>query len=129
MVKKEYSREDVTVVWQPELCIHSTICAKGLPQVFDPNRRPWVDMSQAESEAIVNQVNQCPSGALSIKKFTEASSKPQVNVRLMSGGPAVVKGPVEVIDESGEAHLKENVAFCRCTKSQKFPYCDGSHNH
>ncbi|MEO6231835.1 MAG: (4Fe-4S)-binding protein [Ferruginibacter sp.] len=64
----KYTREGVTVVWQPEKCIHSGICAKGLPQVFNPRRKPWIDMSVAEIDAIKNQVNLCPSGALSLQE-------------------------------------------------------------
>ena len=66
-VVKEYSNGEVTVVWQPHLCIHSKKCWKGLLPVFDPRRKPWIDMDAASSERIVAQVNECPSRALSIK--------------------------------------------------------------
>jgi putative redox protein len=61
-----YSNEDITVVWKPWLCQHSTRCWKGLPEVFHPLTRPWITVQHAETEAIVSQVHQCPSGALSI---------------------------------------------------------------
>ena len=64
-IKKEYSNGDITVVWEPKKCIHSTICFNGLPQVFDPNKRPWVNIQGAASDNIVDQVKACPSGALS----------------------------------------------------------------
>jgi len=38
-----------------------------LPHVFDPQRRPWIDLAPATSEQIVAQVAKCPSGALSIE--------------------------------------------------------------
>ena len=63
---KRYSNGEITVVWQPSLCVHSAICARGLPKVFDPRRRPWVILEGFDSETIVNQVERCPSGALSI---------------------------------------------------------------
>jgi uncharacterized Fe-S cluster protein YjdI len=63
-----YKKEAITVVWKPNLCIHSGICARGLRAVFNPNKRPWVDMDGAEPEAIVAQVAKCPSGALSIEQ-------------------------------------------------------------
>ena len=63
---KRYSNGEVTVVWKPAVCIHSTICFAGLPAVFDPRRRPWVDIQAASSEVIVAQVRRCPSGALSV---------------------------------------------------------------
>ncbi len=48
------------------MCIHSGICVKGLGEVFDPHRKPWIDMSKAETQQIIDQVKKCPSGALSI---------------------------------------------------------------
>lgn len=67
-IVKEYTNGEVTVVWQPHMCIHSKKCWKGLLSVFDPRRKPWVDMDGASSERIVAQVNECPSGALSMKQ-------------------------------------------------------------
>jgi len=64
---KEYTNEEVTVVWQPHLCTHSKKCWKGLLPVFDPRRKPWVDMKAASSVDIVSQINECPSKALSIR--------------------------------------------------------------
>ena len=61
---KHYSNGEITVVWQPALCIHSAICASGLPQVFNPSRRPWIMTELSETETIIAQVDQCPSGAL-----------------------------------------------------------------
>jgi uncharacterized Fe-S cluster protein YjdI len=62
---KEYTNGEVTIVWKPELCIHSGICARGLPTVFKPREKPWVAPEGATSDEMVNQVKQCPSGALS----------------------------------------------------------------
>jgi len=65
-ITKHYSNGEVTVVWQPHVCIHSGVCFRGLPEVFDPRRRPWIEQHASTTEKIVNQVRQCPSGALSI---------------------------------------------------------------
>ena len=65
---KRYSKDDVTVVWQPARCIHSAVCVRGLPLVFDPRRRPWIELASATSGQIVAQVARCPSGALSIER-------------------------------------------------------------
>jgi uncharacterized Fe-S cluster protein YjdI len=67
---KRYSNGEVTVVWQPAKCIHSAVCARGLPEVFDPRRRPWIVLTSATSAQIVAQVAKCPSGALSIESET-----------------------------------------------------------
>lgn len=62
-----YSNGEITVTWKPANCIHSGICFKGLAGVFDPRRRPWIDMSQATTQQIIEQVKKCPSAALSIE--------------------------------------------------------------
>jgi uncharacterized Fe-S cluster protein YjdI len=60
----KYSNDEVTVVWRPKLCVHSTICWKGLIEVFNPKERPWIKIDGATTERIIEQVKQCPSGAL-----------------------------------------------------------------
>ena len=62
---KRYTNGGVTVIWRPAICQHSGICARGLPAVFNPRRRPWIELEHADSKAIVAQVEHCPSGALS----------------------------------------------------------------
>jgi len=57
----KYPNEEITVIWKPDICIHSG----GLGKVFDPKRRPWIDMNHAETQQIIDQVRKCPSGALS----------------------------------------------------------------
>jgi uncharacterized Fe-S cluster protein YjdI len=63
-MKKEYSNGEVTIIWQPEKCIHSGVCVRLLPKVYHPNEAPWIKPENATSEEIINQVSQCPSGAL-----------------------------------------------------------------
>ena len=60
-----YSNGEVTVIWKPGLCIHSAICVKGLGEVFNVKRQPWIDLSKGETAQIIGQVKKCPSGALS----------------------------------------------------------------
>jgi len=64
-VTKEYTNGEVTVVWKNSLCIHSAKCVRGLPGVFNTQQSPWINMNGATTDEIVEQVNKCPSGALS----------------------------------------------------------------
>src|SRR5262245_52343890 len=61
-----YTGKDVTVLWKPHLCTHSTRCWKGLAAVFKPLERPWIHPDSADAARVIAQVHQCPSGALSI---------------------------------------------------------------
>ena len=63
-IVKHYTLNGITVTWKPTLCIHSGICFRGLPQVFDPRRRPWIELQHADNDTITAQVERCPSGAL-----------------------------------------------------------------
>lgn len=64
-VTRTYRNEQLAVLWQPALCTHCEACWRGLPEVFDMNARPWVKIDGATPEEIANQIDECPSGALS----------------------------------------------------------------
>ncbi|HET8809720.1 MAG TPA: (4Fe-4S)-binding protein [Flavobacteriaceae bacterium] len=63
-----YSNGEITILWKPEKCIHSGICVKTLPKVYNPKERPWIKPENATSKELIDQVSKCPSGALSIQK-------------------------------------------------------------
>ena len=65
--KIEYSNGELTIIWQPDLCQHSGICVKTLPQVYNPKERPWVNIENATTDELIAQINKCPSGALSYR--------------------------------------------------------------
>jgi len=37
-ITKKYTNGEVTIVWKPNICIHSTMCFNGLGNVFDPQK-------------------------------------------------------------------------------------------
>ena len=75
-VTKRYANGEVVVIWTPALCQHSGICARGLPHVFDPRRRPWIELQHADSAAITAQVEKCPSGALAWERLADPTPTP-----------------------------------------------------
>jgi putative redox protein len=64
-----YGNEKLTVVWKPEYCQHSTRCWKQLPEVFNPQLKKWINIDGAEAEKIIEQVRNCPSGALTVRSI------------------------------------------------------------
>lgn len=66
MVKRTYTNGEINVLWDSSLCTHCGECGEGLPDVFNPDARPWVNMKGATTEQITEQVEQCPSGALTV---------------------------------------------------------------
>lgn len=134
-ITKKYTNGEVTIVWKPNSCIHSTICwkaATGLPEVFNPRERPWIKPEGKESEALVAQVKKCPSGALSYY-YNNTSQESVVvttdtRIEVMENGPLLVYGNITVKDKTGGETKKHKVtAFCRCGHSGNKPYCDGTH--
>ena len=65
--KIEYTNGEVTVIWRPEICQHAGICVKMLPQVYNPKERPWVKPNNATTEQLIEQIDLCPSGALTYR--------------------------------------------------------------
>jgi len=134
-LKKEYSNGEVTIVWQSGLCIHSTKCwkgATGLIEVFNPREKPWIKPEGAATEKIINQINQCPSGALSyyLHKNTIMTEEThsENTIEVTKNGPLLVHGNIQVKDKTGNVVQKNKVtAFCRCGASSNKPYCDGTH--
>ncbi len=131
-ITKHYKKDDITIVWQPHVCIHSTICFRGLPNVFDPRKRPWITPEHSDSEAIMKQIDACPSGALSyLKESKEQESVEVANetiVEATKNGPLLVFGNITIKDAAGNLTKKHKVtALCRCGASENKPFCDGSH--
>ncbi len=147
---RQYTNGDITVFWIPSKCIHATTCFRELIEVFNPGRRPWVNMEGAPNRKIIEVVNKCPTQALVWKNNEdltedELSAQRQVgsvevtprslsgpeeatSIRIMKDGPIVVEGKFKIIG-SDEQVLKPNAmtSFCRCGASRNMPYCDGTH--
>ncbi len=129
---KHYTNGEITVTWKPDQCIHSKICWTGLLEVFDPRRRPWINMDAGTTELITEQVNKCPSGALSYFSNAENTVAPSVDVdtiiEVSENGPLLVYGNVTIKDKAGNETVKyKTTALCRCGASSNKPYCDGTH--
>ncbi|RYD75904.1 MAG: hypothetical protein EOP53_15700 [Sphingobacteriales bacterium] len=131
-ITKRYNNGEITVIWKPHKCIHSAKCFNGLRTVFDPIKKPWVNITGSDSEAIINQVEQCPSSALTYVRNDEAKKQKQLRtsrkVEVLPNGPLIVYGNLLLSHNAGnETQLTEKTAFCRCGASQNKPFCDGSH--
>jgi uncharacterized Fe-S cluster protein YjdI len=130
---KKYTNGEVTIVWKPEQCIHSGICFRGLNEVFEPRRRPWITMEKSTTGRIVEQIKKCPSGALSYylnndEATQTVAANSETVIEPLVNGPLMVYGTVIIKDNNGTVTRKEKAtALCRCGASTCKPYCDGSH--
>jgi uncharacterized Fe-S cluster protein YjdI len=136
---RKYTNGEITVFWQPKKCIHATTCYRELIEVFNPRKRPWVNMNGASTDEIIRVVRLCPTQALSFKHNKDLiASKPDsqaikpteqdAEVRIMEDGPMVLKGNFVLFgtDDKELRHLKMS-SLCRCGSSNDLPYCDGTH--
>lgn len=99
---RTYANESIEVEWEPRLCIHSQNCVRGLGEVFDRGRRPWVQVDAADADRIAATVKTCPT--------------------------LFVRGRLRVVDADGNVIREDTrVALCRCGASENKPFCDGSH--
>ncbi|WKK64645.1 (4Fe-4S)-binding protein [Lutimonas zeaxanthinifaciens] len=127
---KKYKRDNLTINWQAGKCIHSAVCVKELPGVYDPKSRPWIKPENASVEELKDQIDKCPSGALSydLEDAVKGDPASQTEVELMENGPLLVKGSIQIKSPDGSVVNKEKLtAFCRCGGSNNKPYCDGQH--
>jgi uncharacterized Fe-S cluster protein YjdI len=152
---KRYKNNDITVYWKPSACVHASYCYRELIEVFDPSRRPWVDMDGSTTEKIIEVVNLCPTDALSWKwnddSKNESVGKDQVNhikfrrpdlvdyvesveeehpvsVKVMTDGPLVFKGNFTLLYSDTKKEVQDGIiSICRCGASDHMPFCDGRH--
>ncbi len=59
-----YKTDEITVTFDPNICVHSGACVRGLPAVFDVRRTDWVRAYAAPAADVAAQIARCPSGAL-----------------------------------------------------------------
>ena len=136
---RKYTNGEITVFWQPNKCIHATTCYRELIDVFNPRKRPWVNMDGAPTDEIIRVVKLCPTQALSFKYNKDIerekqaadevnTTDPVAEARIMEDGPLVLKGNFTLFDTDGKPlrHLKMS-SICRCGASNDLPYCDGTH--
>ncbi|MGQ4719250.1 (4Fe-4S)-binding protein [Streptomyces anulatus] len=62
--KKSYEGRSITVTFEAGRCEHAAACVRGLPEVFDTGRRPWIRPDGADTGRLAEVVRSCPSGAL-----------------------------------------------------------------
>jgi len=133
---RNYKNAEITVTWQPHLCIHSTVCFARLPLVFRPSKRPWVDLSNADTAAIIETVDLCPTDALTWKwndseksNLTHtAENQEEVKAKIMKNGPLFLSKEIALFDAEGkELKPGKSKSICRCGRAHKMPFCDGTH--
>ena len=125
---KRYTKGTLTVLWQPEKCIHSGHCVRGLPAVFNGKKQPWITLAGGSATEIIAQVKACPSHALAIEQPVDDEGPATSTAAVRADGPLLVTGRLTLTKADGTTVQHEGTtAFCRCGASANKPFCDGSH--
>ncbi len=126
-----YVGEKITIHDNRYICCHHGTC--NLENVFESEKRPWIDPDGSDNvDEIIRVVKECPSGALAYTRDGEKvdSWNTEQKVIVTKDGPLHVQGGVELKDDQQSERVlvsKEHYTLCRCGKSKKKPFCDGSH--
>jgi uncharacterized Fe-S cluster protein YjdI/CDGSH-type Zn-finger protein len=128
---RSYENDEIAVDWYPERCIHSGRCVAGLPDVFDPGRRPWIAPGGHSADEIAAVVQHCPSGALHVRRKDGGGDEPvppEATIVEVQDGPLYVSGDVTVVYASGTLIRRDTrMALCRCGHAANKPFCDNTH--
>jgi uncharacterized Fe-S cluster protein YjdI len=152
---RKYRNDEITVYWKPSACVHASYCYRELIEVFDPSRRPWVDINGSTTDRIIEVVNLCPTEALAWKwnddekngsvgsdqlnhiKFRRPElmnindsghEEHPVLVKILVDGPIIFKGNFTLTYNGNKKEVRESmISICRCGASDHQPFCDGQH--
>ncbi len=152
---RQYTNGEITVFWRPSKCIHATTCFRELLDVYNPRKRPWVNMDGASTEKIIEVTDKCPTQAIYWKynkdlteeekanNYRKQGAEEEVNpetlheekkkeaessLQIMPNGPILIEGDFKVIGpEDEEIKTMVMTSFCRCGNSKSQPFCDGTH--
>lgn len=72
MTRKLYTGPIVNVSFDGAICEHAAECVRGMPDVFDTAKRPWINPEVANTPDLADRlrevIRRCPSGALRIEE-------------------------------------------------------------
>jgi CDGSH-type Zn-finger protein/uncharacterized Fe-S cluster protein YjdI len=127
---RRYTSEAIDVTYNLRRCIHAEECVNRLHEVFDTQKRPWIQPGNAAADAVVEVISLCPSGALHTERHDggAAEAVPVENVIVVHQdsyyqfiGDVEIQGSNVAIDQEVRA------ALCRCGLSENKPFCDNNH--
>jgi uncharacterized Fe-S cluster protein YjdI len=126
--RKRYQGEAVEVSFDPVRCRHAAECVRGLPAVFDTQRRPWILPDGADADDVVRVVARCPTGALRTHPVATVVAEEPITpteVTAVPGGPLLLRGDLHLTGAGGVDEHETRAALCSCGRTANTPYCDG----
>ncbi|MEV3860828.1 (4Fe-4S)-binding protein [Streptomyces sp. NPDC050095] len=124
--RKSYRGNVITVSFDARRCLHAAECVRGLPQVFDTGRRPWIEPDAAPGDEVAAVVRRCPSGALRYELVDGTVELPPMatTVERTPDGRLVMRGDLRIRTADGEEAVETRATLCGCGAGGNQPYCD-----
>lgn len=127
---RRYSGTDVDITYNVKRCIHAAECVNRLSEVFDTQKRPWINPDGASADEVASVVMQCPSGALHFERKDGGASEPlpdQNRIVVRHNGPLELRGNLAIQSTTVDLQQETRASLCRCGASANKPFCDNSH--
>lgn len=127
---KKYTGEAIDVTFNLRRCIHAAECGRNLQEVFDVNKRPWVQQDNAPAAEVARVIELCPSGALHYVRKDgggEETAVSQNTITVHSKSYLRIQGDLEISSSNVEINDETRATLCRCGASEQKPFCDNSH--
>ena len=122
-----YTAPGLTVFYDRGRCLHFAECLRGLPEVFDVAKLPWIQPQNASADEVAEVVRRCPSGALHyrLKEGSPEQPKQPTRVEFVSNGPINLRGDLSI--EVSAGRMREvRASLCRCGRTESEPFCDNA---
>ncbi|PWJ26263.1 putative Fe-S cluster protein YjdI [Branchiibius hedensis] len=132
---KPYSGRGIEVTYDATRCIHYAECVRGLPAVFDTQKRPWIQVDNAAASEVAEVVRRCHSGALQYRLADGPAEAPRTptSVTAYADGAVVLEGDLQLdgipADVDYVAERETRLTSCGCGKSALWLLCDNTYGH
>ena len=115
-----FEGEEITVVWDGNLCIHAEECWRSDSELFELKREPFGDPDKVDADEADRIAKRCPS--------SEEEAADENTVTVVPAGPLYIRGDLSLEGTEEQAgNTSKRVALCRCGLSKNKPFCDNSH--
>lgn len=127
---RRYEGKNVDITYNLKRCIHAKVCVNRLSEVFDVDKRPWIDADGASADDVANVIQLCPSGALHYERKGDGTGEPIPPVnRIILHPDEYIQfiGNLEIQGATVDLQAETRASLCRCGASSNKPFCDNTH--
>jgi len=124
---RAYAGPEVTVFYDRGRCRHYAECVRGLPQVFDPTRRPLDPRRPGRPQRHPGGSAPLPHRCLHYRLWAGDPEEPArpTTITRDPAGPLLVRGDLH-LDTPDGARDETRAALCGCGQTSTQPLCDGA---